>query len=208
MNNKKMYIIILSIVFLIAGVLAVTFGFIGKGNETGSTNVLIDIYDVKEDIDFGYSGDVNLSLSINRDNLSSVSASNDYTSFIDSESKTVTIELTSAEAFKNGAKCTYEVLYIPSSVYTQSAAAKTFLLNELVVSGSVDNNDFADVSISGPGNKLIYNGTIETYEENSPVTQEISLKLRFYNLLVDQESAIGQSAGGTIKVGNIYCEGN
>ena len=207
MNKKNyLYIIVLFIAAFLVGIFAYTFAYIGKGTVSGNTNVSATINGTG--YGFSYTGSSSLSLAINATDgsLSPSQSNNNYSNYIESSTATTTISLTSnATTAPNGILCTYSLIYTPSTSYAASSGSVANNLRELVLVGSNGTYSF-EKSIAGSSATTLFTTSIGTTSSSSSASTTWSYKLRFYNLNVDQESALGQVPAGTISVSGAQCE--
>ena len=197
-NKKKILTIIASVIALIILVSA-SYAFFGSMKINTNNNATSRI-DTKF-YTFNTSGNQNVALTINESNLDVGSASNDYTSYVESNSN---LTLTLDAKGDAPVYCSYDIVYVPSTSYTPSQST----LKEYAVRGiSNQGNSFNDVSLGGSSKIKIYSGSIETTTSQTSISETWNFNLRYYNLNIAQDnSIIGKTFGGNIKVENIDCD--
>ena len=191
---------ILLVVTIIVGISYAYFGGIEiRNNNTVSGNIKTQYYT------FATSGNKTISIALEQDKLNIADGSNDYTSFMSNTGANITIFL----AAINGKKvyCTYDLVYVPSTAYVPSTEAKNVGLKELTLSGTTAAGyKFDDVDISGSNTvTLMKNALIST---NGQYGHNWNFTVKYYNLDVIQDNAIGKTFGGNIKVANVDCSFN
>ena len=197
-NKKKILTIIASVIALIILVSA-SYAFFGSMKINTNNNATSRI-DTKF-YTFNTSGNQNVALTINESDLDVGSASNEYTSYVESNSN---ITLTLDAKGDTPVYCSYDIVYVPSTSYTPSQSS----LKEYAVRGSSNQgNSFDDVSLGGSSKIKIYTGSIETTTSQTSISETWNFNLRYYNLNIAQDnSIIGKTFGGNIKVENIDCD--
>ncbi len=197
-NKKKILTIIASVIALIILVSA-SYAFFGSMKINTNNNATSRI-DTKF-YTFNTSGNQNVALAINESDLDVGSASNDYTSYVESNSN---LTLTLDAKGDAPVYCSYDIVYVPSTSYTPSQST----LKEYAVRGSSNQgNSFNDVSLAGSSKIKIYSGSIETTTSQTSISETWNFNLRYYNLNIAQDnSIIGKTFGGNIKVENIDCD--
>ena len=200
-KKNKVYIIISIIVVILTAALAVTFAFIGGPTVVGNTNVVTSIPTGLNNIAFTYSGDNTITLNIALDNLTPSAANNNYSSYIDSNTAIVNVTFSVSSAnYTNGATCHYSILYTPTTAYTASAASVSNSLNELVIVGTSSVANFTTSVAGSSPVTLVDNTSIVASSGNDSTTHSWTFKMRFYNLNIDQSSALGQTPTGTLSI--------
>ena len=197
-NRKKILTIIASVIALIILVSA-SYAFFGSMKINTNNNATSRI-DTKF-YTFNTSGNQNVALTINESDLDVESASNDYTSYVESNSN---LTLTLDAKGDAPVYCSYDIVYVPSTSYTPSQST----LKEYAVRGSSNQgHSFNDVSLGGSSKIKIYSGSIETTTSQTSISETWNFNLRYYNLNIAQDnSIIGKTFGGNIKVENIDCD--
>ena len=197
-NKKKILTIIASVIALIILVSA-SYAFFGSMKINTNNNATSRI-DTKF-YTFNTSGNQNVALAINESDLDVGSASNDYTSYVESNSN---ITLTLDAKGDASVYCSYDIVYVPSTSYTPSQNS----LKEYAVRGSSNQgHSFNDVSLAGSSKIKLYSGSIETTTSQTSISETWNFNLRYYNLNIAQDnSIIGKTFGGNIKVENIDCD--
>ena len=197
-NRKKILTIIASVIALIILVSA-SYAFFGSMKINTNNNATSRI-DTKF-YTFNTSGNQNVALTINESDLDVGSASNEYTSYVESNSN---ITLTLDAKGDAPVYCSYDIVYVPSKAYTPSQSS----LKEYAIRGSSNQgNSFDDVSLGGSSKIKIYSGSIETTTSQTSISETWNFNLRYYNLNIAQDnSIIGKTFGGNIKVENIDCD--
>ena len=197
-NKKKILTIIASVIALII-LVSVSYAFFGSMKINTNNNATSRI-DTKF-YTFNTSGNQNVALTINESDLDVGSASNDYTSYVESNSN---LTLTLDAKGDAPVYCSYDIVYVPSTSYTPSQST----LKEYAVRGiSNQGNSFNDVSLAGSSKIKIYTGSIETTSSQTSISETWNFNLRYYNLNIAQDnSIIGKTFGGNIKVENIDCD--
>ena len=211
-KRNRLYIIIMAVVVFFTAILMITFAYINKPTVSGNVNTNATVLDNSDALSLTYSGATSLGLSIDVDKLNADEASDSYTSFI-SNSADIGLTLTSdANMFPNGATCTYDIMYTPTVAYYSSSGAMSNSLMELTISGTNGSISFPDENlygISGVGVPwTLKTASISTTSSNASVNQTWTFTMKFYNLDVDQSSALGQSPSGTITFKPVDCEAN
>ncbi|MBR4231072.1 MAG: hypothetical protein IKR74_02825 [Bacilli bacterium] len=205
--KKKKAIYIASIIFVIclASIFAIAFAYIGKPTETGNANINVSI--VSDDgIDFQYTGTATLNLTAALSNLALANASNSYTSYSVSELTNRTVSMTSnATMYPGGLTCSYDIVYTPTVAYTQTPAATSAGLNELVLRGKIGSTVYFETNVAGSSPVVLYTHSISTTSAASTTNQEWGFSARFYNLNIDQSQASGQNPTGVISIENVKC---
>ena len=205
--KKKKAIYIASIIFVIclASIFAIAFAYIGKPTETGNANINVSI--VPDDgIDFQYTGTATLNLTAALSNLALANASNSYTSYSVSELTNRTVSMTSnATMYPGGLTCSYDIVYTPTVAYTQTPAATSAGLNELVLRGKIGSTVYFETNVAGSSPVVLYTHSISTTSAASTTNQEWGFSARFYNLNIDQSQASGQNPTGVISIENVKC---
>ena len=197
-NRKKILTIIASVIALII-LVSVSYAFFGSMKINTNNNATSRI-DTKF-YTFNTSGNQNVALAINESDLDVGSASNDYTSYVESNSN---LTLTLDAKGDAPVYCSYDIVYVPSTSYTPSQST----LKEYAVRGSSNQgHSFNDVSLAGSSKIKLYSGSIETTTSQTSISETWNFNLRYYNLNIAQDnSIIGKTFGGNIKVENIDCD--
>ena len=197
-NRKKILTIIASVIALII-LVSVSYAFFGSMKINTNNNATSRI-DTKF-YTFNTSGNQNVALTINESDLDVGSASNDYTSYVESNSN---LTLTLDAKGDAPVYCSYDIVYVPSTSYTPSQST----LKEYAVRGSSNQgHSFNDVSLAGSSKIKLYSGSIETTTSQTSISETWNFNLRYYNLNIAQDnSIIGKTFGGNIKVENIDCD--
>ena len=204
-NKKVIYVASMIIVICLASIFAATFSYIGK--PTTSNNVNTNVTIVANDVvTFQYTGTTTLNLTAALSNLAVANASNSYTSYSVSELTNRTVSMTSnATVFPNGLTCSYDIIYTPTVAYTQTPAATSAGLRELVLRGKIGNTVYFETNVAGSSPVLLYSHSISTTASSATATQEWGFSVRFYNLNIDQEQATGQTPSGVVSIQNVKC---
>lgn len=208
-ENFKIYII-LGIIFLMVSVVAISFAFIGRGNaENNQFNVTGTVIDGQSGYVLSYEGNSTLVLNLSMDVLSSAGASNEYTSYAETPSS-ITVNLTTdLNTYPNGVTCEYSLYYTPKVVYTPSSEAKSNNLMELALVSTETGKEEKRISLDDLGAKTkVTTSLISTSASSATTLSPWNIALRFYNLDVDQESALGKTPSGTISFEVDKCYAN
>ena len=202
---KRDYYSLLFSIILIVGVLGiVSYGFIGRSNVEGNTNMQGSILEPSDILSI--TGDTNFSLDVTLDNLSILESSNNGASYID-DTKNINISIAvDPNLYKSVVTCNYSIYYVPQNVYRASQASIDASLIELGFTGSDGNNSFGLTSINNLSDKtLLYSGSISTDLNTGKNSKNWELSYRFYNLDVDQVDALGQSPAGKVTIEGTGC---
>ena len=202
-KKNTIYIAVIFVVLLITLGFSFTFAFIG--GVQGDGNIIINggIKDVSKALSLTYSGDTNLSLNISMDNLSALEGFNDYSSYIESDVALINVILTSDSTYyPNGVNCRYSAKYVASNTYVPSNASVYEGLKEFTAMYALDDMQFHEVLISGENSAFLFEDFLISNEDVAgfKYTQPVYFKLRFYNLGVNQNDAIGQTPSGKIEI--------
>ena len=191
---------ILLIVTILVGISYAYFGGIEiKNNNTVSGNINTNSYI------FNTNGTGAISLSLNNDDLDVANASNDYSSYVSNTGSNINVSLDANGL--NKVYCSYDLVYIPSTAYTPSTGATNAGLKEFILSGTSNkNNSFSEINISGSSSVTLISGI--KISTDTTISEEWSFTVKYYNLDVIQDSVIGKTFGGNIKVTNTNCSFN
>ena len=191
---------ILLIVTIIVGISYAYFGRIEiKNNNTVSGNINTNSYI------FNTNGTGALSITLDNDKLDVANASNDYSSYVSNTGSNINVSLDA-----NGLKkvyCSYDLVYVPSTAYTPSSGATNAGLKEFTLSGISDKgNSFSEIDVSGSSAVTLISSVKISTDTN--ILEKWSFTAKYYNLDVIQDSVIGKTFGGNIKVTNTTCSFN
>ena len=202
-KNRLGILIFIGVLLVVTIIIGISYAYFFnmeiKNNNTISGNIKTQYYT------FATSGNNTISIALEQDKLNIADGSNDYTSFMSNTGGNITIFL----AAINGKKvyCTYDLVYVPNTAYTPSSGAVNEGLKELTLSGTTAAGyKFDDVDISGSNTvTLMKNALIST---NGQYGHNWNFTVKYYNLDVIQDNAIGKTFGGNIKVANADCSFN
>lgn len=201
MDNKKIIILTcLNIVFVIISGIAISFAFMGKAAVENRANVTGNVMNVTGAYNVSFSPSASASLNVTLEDLKAGEASNDYSSYV--ENNIVQYIKISSDNTKapEGIRCNYDIYYTPTTIYDASTGAKEVGLIELALVGSSSTSkSFGPISLSGIKTKTkIYSTSIASGTGGEEITENWNISMRYYNLLVDQVSALGQNPKGKV----------
>lgn len=208
-KRNKIYVLSISIVMIVASILAISFAYIGsRGIEIYSGGGISgNVIDAQGAINLEISGEPSVSLDVDIHKLSSAQASNDYSSYIES-SVNVNVDFTTdLSVYTKGVKCNYDIYYHPTSAYTPSQASVNAGLMELAIGGTASHDSFAARNLANVSSPIkLYSSYVKTSSTTATVNQIWHIKMYFYNLNIDQTGALGQNPAGKVVFETTSCE--
>ena len=211
-KNGRLFVLIISIVLFLVSVLTLSFAYIGRSDSIvvspNNTVVQGSFRSANQCANLTATASGSLGLNVDFNALDSSTSSNSYTSYIDSPVVTLTINIAkSSDTTYSNVTCSYMLSYVPTTKYTPSSGAVSAGLMELAVIGSSSSNSFNAVDIGNKTSKTTLKTASITTTSGQPKSEVWSIKMRFYNLDIDQSGIMNQSPKGNIFVEQVSCGG-
>mgnify|MGYP004468057523 CR=1 FL=1 len=199
-NNRAKILTVIGTLLVLSIISGIAYAYFGKlvinNTENAITQINTTFYT------FNSTGANSISLTINETDLDVENATNNYTSFVSNSGGNITVTLDAKST--TPVYCTYDIVYVPSTAYMASQTT----YNELTISGSSKNGGkISETSLNG-SSKIVIGGArlIKTTSSKTTISDTWNFTLKYYNIEKPQDSIIGKTYKGNIKIENINCD--
>ncbi len=205
-KKNTLLLTIIAVATLLVAVVGATFAyFTATGSGSEASNVQVQT----SSIDSISSAADHIALTVTLADMLEDNGDNDNPPFVNAFGDIrVTVDSSADSATRT---CTYDVVYTPTDVFTNTVA-NTSNLNELTiqgtstVGGSPTGDAIAERSLSGlnAATNLASDLTF-TYSGGAETILDWDFEIRFYNLAINQSELAGDTFGGALTVENLVC---